>query len=77
MTNKVRSVLGRVLQFLAVSAGIFAWWMAVLLLVSVFTVNIWHIAFTSIVFISLGLTGVCAAVYLAVMIHRTRPSGGA
>ena len=77
MTNKVRSVLGRVLKFLAVSAGIFAWWMAALLLVSVFTVNIWHITFTSILFISLGLTGVCAAVYLAVMIHRTRPSGGA
>ena len=77
MMNKVRSVLGRVLQFLAVTAGIFAWWMAVLLLVSVFTVNVWHIAFTSIVFISLGLTGICAAIYLAVMLHRTRPSGGA
>ncbi|QTE69029.1 hypothetical protein JNO48_03720 [Clostridiales bacterium] len=77
MTNKVRSVLGRVLQFLVVTAGIFAWWMAVLLLVSVFTVNIWHIAFTSIVFISLGLTGICAAVYLAVMLRRARPSGGA
>ena len=77
MTNKVRSVLGRVLQFLVVSAGIFAWWMAVLLLVSVFTVNIWHITFTSIGFISLGLTGICSAVYLAVMLRRARPSGGA
>ena len=51
--------------------------MAVLLLVSVFTVNVWHIAFTSILFISLGLTGICAAVYLAVMLRRARPSGGA
>lgn len=46
-------------------------------LITLFTVNVWHIAFTSIVFISLGLTGICAAVYLAVMLHQARPSGGA
>lgn len=46
-------------------------------LITLFTVNISHITFTSIVFISLGLTGICAAVYLAVMLHQARPSGGA
>ena len=46
-------------------------------LITLYTVNISHITFTSIVFISLRLTGICAAVYLAVMLRQAWSSGGA
>ena len=69
---KLAGTVLRVLQFLVVSAGFFAWWMAVLLLVSLFAVNVWKVSFTEIVFWSLGLAGVCAVGYLLVMIRREK-----
>ena len=72
---KVVSVLGRILQWLAVTAGCFAWWMAMLLLVSLFTVNVWHVTFEQILLWSGGLTAVSGAVYAGVMAWRARAGG--
>ena len=69
---KKKDTMLRALQFLAVSAGLFAWWMAMLLLISLFAVNIWSVTFTEILFWSLGLTGISAVVYLLIMIRRER-----
>ena len=73
---RARDILGRTLQFLAITAGIFAWWLSMLLLVSVFTVNIWKVSFTSILFYSIALTAVCAGVYLVIMIRRSGKTTG-
>ena len=73
---RVRDILSHALQFLAVTAGIFAWWLAMLLLVSVFTVNIWKVSFTSILLYSMVLTAVCAGVYLVIMIRRSGKTTG-
>ena len=71
-SNRLKSVLGRLLQFLAVTAGIFAWWMAMFLLISLFALNIWAPKWTDLVCWSLILTAVSGLVYLAVMIRRGR-----
>ena len=73
---RARDNLGRTLQFLAITAGIFAWRLSMLLLVSVFTVNIWKVSFTSILFYSIALTAVCAGVYLVIMIRRSGKTTG-
>ena len=72
---KVVSVLGRILQWLAVTAGCFVWWMAMLLLVSLFTVNVWHVTFEQILLWSGVLTAVSGAVYAGVMAWRARAGG--
>ena len=72
---KVVSVLGHILQWLAVTAGCFAWWMAMLLLVSLFTVNVWHVTFEQILKWSGVLTAVSGAVYAGVMAWRARAGG--
>ena len=72
---RVVSVLGRILQWLAVTAGCFAWWMAMLLLVSLFTVNVWHVTFEQILLWSGVLTAVSGAVYAGVMAWRARAGG--
>jgi hypothetical protein len=69
---RLTGVLGRILQWLAVTAGIFVWWMALLLVISLFTVNVWHVTFWEILWWSVGLTAVSGAVYLGVMIRRSR-----
>ena len=71
-SNRLKSVLGRLLQFLAVTAGVFAWWMAMFLLVSLFAVNVWSPKWTDLVRWSLILTAVCSLIYLTVMIRRIR-----
>ncbi len=72
--SKLSGPLLRVLQFLVVSVGFFVWWMAVLLMISLIAVNVWHVSFTTILFMSLGLTAASSAVYLLVMIRRRNRS---
>ncbi len=72
MNSKLKSVLGRVLQFLAVTAGFFAWWLAMFMLISLFALNVWAPKFTDLVLWSLLLTAASSAVYLVVMIRRGR-----
>ena len=61
-----------VLQFLAVSVGFFAWWVAMFLLVSLIAVNVWSVTWPQILFRSFLLTVACSAVYLFIMIRRGR-----
>lgn len=72
---KVVSVLGRILQWLVVTAGCFLWWMAMLLIISLFTVNVWHVTFEQILLWSGLLTAVSGAVYAGVMLWRERNRG--
>ena len=66
----VRDTLLFVGQWLIVTIGIFAWWMGLLLVVSLFAVNVWHITFHQIVIISVIATAVCSAGYLVIMLRR-------
>ena len=70
--SKLKGVLGRLLQFAAVTAGFFLWWMAMFLLISLFALNIWAPKWMDLVRWSLILTAVSGLVYLAVMIRRGR-----
>ena len=70
--NRLKSVLARLLQFLAVTAGIFAWWMAMFLLVSLFAMSIWSPKWTDLVRWSLLLTAVCSLIWLIMIIRRAR-----
>lgn len=75
---KVTGTVLRVLQFLVVSAGFFAWWAAMFLLISLVAVNVWSVTWTQILTWSLLLTAASSAVYLLVMIRReSRKQGGA
>lgn len=62
----------RLLQWLIVTAGIFLWWLAVLLLFSLILVNTWHVSFDEILKISLLLTVLCSAGYALVIIARQK-----
>lgn len=66
----VRDSLLFVLQWLVVTAGIFAWWMALWLAISFFAVNVWHITFAQILRRSIWLTLLCSAAYLLIMLRR-------
>ena len=70
--NKCKGVVGRILQFVIVTAGFFAWWLSMFLLVSLFALNVWKPKFTDLVLWSLLLTGLSSAVYLVIMIRRNR-----
>ena len=71
-SSRLKSALGRLLQFVAASAGFFAWWLSMFLLVSLFALNVWKPKFTDLVLWSLLLTGLSSAVYLVIMIRRNR-----
>lgn len=66
------SLLERAGQWLLVTVGFFAWWMAMQLLISLFLLNVWHVRFTQILIRSVWLTAASAAVYAGVMVWRER-----
>ena len=66
------SALLRVGQWLLVTAGFFAWWMAIQLLLSLVLLNIWHVRFTQILFRSIWLTVASGALYVLVMVLREK-----
>ena len=70
--NKLKGALGRLFRFLAVTAGIFLWWTAMFLLVSLFALSVWAPKWTDLLRWSLILTAICSLVYLAAMIRRGR-----
>ena len=71
-SRKLKGVLGRCLQFLAVTVGFFAWWLSMFLLISLFALSVWSPKWTDLVLWSLILTGLSSAVYLVIMIRRSR-----
>lgn len=48
----------------------FAYWMAMLLLLSLFLLNVWHVKLTTLVIYAVILTVVSSAVYALVLVHR-------
>ncbi len=72
LSPEVRSVLIRILLFLAVTAGFFAWWLSMFLLISLFALNIWKPAFTSLLLWSGILTAVCSTVWYFIRYRRRR-----
>jgi len=71
-SRKLKSVLGRLLQFLVVTAGFFAWWLSMFLLVSLFALSVWRPRFTDLLLWSALLTAACSLVYLVIMFRRSR-----
>ena len=66
----VRDSLLFVGQWLLVTAGIFVWWMALQLVISLFAVNVWHVTFRQILTRSAAATVICGIGYLIVMLRR-------
>lgn len=48
----------------------YAYWMAVLLLASVFLVNVWHVSLVQIAIYAAGLTGISSLVYIARLVKK-------
>lgn len=61
-----------ILAWLVVTAIAFIYSMAMLLLASLFFVNVWHVTFEEIVNISLVIMAVVSIGYIGVLIYRRR-----
>lgn len=70
LSPEVRSILGRILLGIAVTAGFFAWWLSMLLLASLFALNVWKPAFTSLLLWSGILTGISTVVWILIRLRR-------
>ena len=69
---EVKDTLIFIGQWLVVTVGIFAWWMGLQLIISLFAVNVWHVTFDQILWRSVWLTAACSVGYLVIMIRRER-----
>lgn len=58
------------LAWIAVTVLAFFYWMAMLLLASLFLLNVWHVTFEKIVQISLVLTVITSLGYIGVLVYR-------
>ncbi len=73
MTEKkelVTDVVKEILKWVAVTAIAFAWWMFVLLLLSLFLLNIWHITFEGILRYGIVFTIITSVIYTGNLIYR-------
>lgn len=73
MTDKkelVTDVVKEILKWVAVTAIAFAWWMFVLLLLSLFLLNIWHITFEGILRYGIVFTIITSVIYTENLIYR-------
>ena len=57
-------------RWLVVTAFLFAYWMAMLLLASLFLLNVWHVKFLQLVLYAVILTVVSSLIYAGVLVHR-------
>lgn len=57
-------------QWAVATALLFVYWMAMLLLASLFLLNIWHVKFLQIVLYAVILTIVSSIIYAVVLVHR-------
>ena len=48
----------------------FAYWLAMLLLASLFLLNVWHVTFTQIVIYTVIVGSVSSLIYAGVLVHR-------
>lgn len=73
MTDKkelVTDVVKEILKWVAVTAIAFAWWMFVLLLLSLFLLNIWYITFEGILRYGIVFTIITSIIYTGNLIYR-------
>ncbi len=70
LSPEIRSILGRILLGTAVTAGFFAWWLSMLLLASLFALNVWKPSFTSLLLWSGILTGISTVVWILIRVRR-------
>lgn len=68
--ERIQDAVLTFLKWVAVTVGGFLYWMAVLLLASIFLMNIWKTTFEDILYYVLILTTATSAVYGAVLIYR-------
>lgn len=66
----VIDIVKEVLLWAVVTALAFLWWMFVLLLISLFLVNVWHVTFVMLVRYGAVLTTVTSVVYGGKLIRR-------
>lgn len=66
----VTDVVKEILKWVAVTAIAFAWWMFVLLLLSLFLLNIWHITFEGILRYGIVCTIITSVIYTGNLIYR-------
>lgn len=59
-----------VLMWVVVTGGAFIYWIAVLLIISLVLMNVWHTDFDSILKYTIVLTVITSAVYLIRMVYK-------
>ena len=67
---EIEDVVKCLIQWIVVSGLAFLYWMTVLLLASLFLLNVWHTSFEAILRYSIVLTVVTSIVYGIVIIRR-------
>lgn len=66
----VIDIVKEILQWIVVTVLAFFWWMFVLLLISLFLVNVWHVTFVMLVRYGAVLTAVTSFVYGGKLVRR-------
>ena len=57
-------------RWFLVTIFLFVYWMAMLLLASIFLLNVWKVTLVRIIIYACILTGISSVVYAAILVHR-------
>ncbi len=68
--EKLHDLIVNILTWVVVTACAFLYWMAVLLLLSIFLMNIWNTSMEKILNYGIILTVITSIVYAGILIHR-------
>lgn len=68
--EKLQDLIVNILTWVVVTACAFLYWMAVLLLLSIFLMNIWNTSMEKILNYGIILTVITSIVYAGILIHR-------
>lgn len=68
--EEIIDIAKEVLLWIVVTVLAFLWWMFVLLLISLFLVNVWHVTFIMLVRYGTVLTAVTSVVYGGKLVRR-------
>lgn len=70
MKYEVGDVIKTALAWIGVTAASFVYWFAVLMIISIFLVNVWNVTFEEILRYSIILMIITSMVYLVITIRR-------
>ena len=70
LKEKVYDAARNIMMWVVVTACAFLYWMFVLLLVSIFLMNVWHTSFEEILCYGIVLTIITSVVYAGILIYR-------